>query len=247
MGLIESPRHSRADLARWRDYADQDEARWLTVTRHRVDKARRVIADFVAGGSCYAGVSWGKDSVVLAHLVATTLESKDVPLINLRVEPLVNPDTDRVRDQFLARFPSVSFREITIDCPLDSDGWWDIDAKWDSALNSAGDRYMSGVRGSESGNRMRRMLSVGTTHGRVCTPIGWWTGGDIFAYLHRYDLPIHPAYAMSMDGILDRDRLRVDVLGYGSGGGFGRNEWERRYYGRELAMIEEERQCRLRR
>jgi len=48
----------------------------------------------------------------------------------------------------------------------------------------------------------------------------------------------HPAYACSMGGALDRAQLRVAALGGDRGSGHGREEWERRYYGRELAEIE---------
>lgn len=51
-------------------------------------------------------------------------------------------------------------------------------------------------------------------------------------------LPIHPAYGYLMDGILDPRRVRVASLGGERGTGWGRREWERRYYGEELAAIE---------
>lgn len=60
----------------------------------------------------------------------------------------------------------------------------------------------------------------------------------MFAYLHRFDLPVHPAYAMSRGGLWDRDRIRVASLGGRRGEGMGRAEWERAYYGRELTRLE---------
>jgi len=89
---------------------------------------------------------------------------------------------------------------------------------------------VSGVRGEESGVRKLRMRRWGTSSERTCAPIGWWCGGDVFAYLHQHDLPVHPAYAMSFGGTLDRNRIRVASLGGERGTGFGRRDWEHRYY-----------------
>lgn len=64
----------------------------------------------------------------------------------------------------------------------------------------------------------------------TCAPIGWWSDTDVFAWLAARDLPVHPAYACSMGGMLERRHLRVAGIGGDRGTGFGRREWERRYY-----------------
>ena len=51
-----------------------------------------------------------------------------------------------------------------------------------------------------------------------------------FAYLAQHDLPVHPVYAMSMGGVIDRSKLRVASLRGRSGTGMGRREWEDLYY-----------------
>lgn len=71
----------------------------------------------------------------------------------------------------------------------------------------------------------------------TCAPLGWWSGWDVFAYLVTRGLPIHPAYACTMDGLLEPIRIRVASLGGRRGDGMGRAEWERRYYRRELARL----------
>jgi len=83
---------------------------------------------------------------------------------------------------------------------------------------------------------------------RTCAPIGRWSAEDVWAYLYARGLPVHPAYAMSMGGLLDRDRIRVGPLAgeraaawAEQGSGHGRLEWERRYYGWRLAELERER------
>lgn len=98
--------------------------------------------------------------------------------------------------------------------------------------------HLSGVRGQESGARALRMQRWGTTTARTCAPIGWWTGLDVFAYLGLHDLPIHPAYAMNVGGMLDRERIRVASLGGKRGEGHGRAEWEARYYRHALAALD---------
>lgn len=64
----------------------------------------------------------------------------------------------------------------------------------------------------------------------ACRPIGRWTAIDVYAYLHRHDLPIHPAYAMSFGGQLDRRWLRVSPIGGLSQAHKRRADWEEAYY-----------------
>ena len=61
----------------------------------------------------------------------------------------------------------------------------------------------------------------------------------MFAYLHRYELPVHPAYACSMGGTVPRERLRVAWLGLRHGTEYGRRELEWRYYREEMIAIGE--------
>lgn len=64
----------------------------------------------------------------------------------------------------------------------------------------------------------------------ACRPIGRWTAVDVFAYLRRHDLPVHPAYAMSCGGHYDRRWLRVSPIGGITQAHRGRADWERAYY-----------------
>ncbi len=82
-----------------------------------------------------------------------------------------------------------------------------------------------------------RMSIHGISSLRTCAPIGWWTGGDVYAYLHQHGLPVHPAYACTMGGELDRDRVRVASLGGTRGTEFGRRQWEWAYYRDEIAVL----------
>lgn len=227
MALIPSHRHTRADLEHWRRCEAMDRLYAERCARRLDELEARAIAAierFAADGPCYVGVSWGKDSVAVAHLA----RGLGLPMIWVRVDGVENPDCPAVRDAYLARHPSV-YDEIRTASGA-------AEGKRTSALGFAeagrryGDRYLSGIRGEESTTRRMRVATMGLSTERTCAPIGRWTGADVFAYLYRHDLPVHPAYACTMGGMLDRVRVRVGALGGDRGTGRGRAEWERRYY-----------------
>jgi phosphoadenosine phosphosulfate reductase len=205
----------------------------------KAEAARVAIRDFAERHRCYAGVSWGKDSTVLAHLLASS--GATAPLVWVRKPPTDNPDCERVRDIFLERYGGmVDYHEISVPCTLVEDDWF-----WDSPLAKGfaqaaqrfGGRHISAIRAQESGGRKIRMKRFGIESDNALAPIGWWKADDVFAYLERFGLPIHPAYAMSLGGTFERDRLRVDSLTGHIGEGTGRHDWERTYYGDELKQL----------
>lgn len=245
--LIPSPRHTARDLERWAMLAESDAIQGQRVNWIRkVQEARAVMARF-AEAPCYVGVSWGKDSVVVAHLA----REMGLPLIWVRTEHIENPDCPLVRDAFLARFPC-PYTEITVPTYYDQDGHLQPASgtlKVGAAMLAAQgfpSRYISGVRAQESSSRASRMKTYGFSTDNTCAPIGWWKTWEVWAYLHVHDLPIHPAYACTMGGTLNRDRLRVAPLSRpgvtqrlrGAGYGHGRYEWECRYYAAETRAIE---------
>src|SRR5690606_35561412 len=65
-----------------------------------------------------------------------------------------------------------------------------------------------------------------------------WGDAELWAYLKLHDLPIHPAYAMTMGGTLDRSRIRVHSFGGEDGAINGRLAWEDHYYGDITARLE---------
>jgi phosphoadenosine phosphosulfate reductase len=245
--LIDSPRLTDADRAAWARFERYDTALGPRAEA-RAPEALAIVRAFAASGPCYCGVSWGKDSVVVAHLVTRLAEAGGpiIPLVWVRVEPLANPDCELVRDAFLERFTGYPYEEIAVRCPrgpirqslwlcegANGAGWLPkgtLEEGFALAVERYGDRYVSGIRAEESGGRKRRMRAFGESTSRTCAPIGWWTGPEIFAYLHHHQLPTHPAYAMSLGGRLDRIRIRVASLGICRGSGVGKLEWEMRYY-----------------
>jgi phosphoadenosine phosphosulfate reductase len=251
--LIRSPRHTAADLAAWERLERYDRALATSPRLARLEeRAIDVIRAFAAAGPCYAGVSWGKDSVVVAHLVLRA--DVGIPIAWFPAGRVENPDCALVRDAFLAMHPGIDYREIEAAgdmlpafAPGDElvsgeagahvghDGY---QAEFERVSRLLGRRYISGVRAEESGIRKLRMRISGVAGRNTCRPIGWWKGEDVFAYLAKWDLPIHPAYAMSFGGALDRRTLRVSTIGGERGRRFGRREWEARYYPETLAVAE---------
>lgn len=254
MPLVGTERITDADRRAW-DRLERFDARlaWSAVMDRRIETAQQHIIDFVAAGPCYAGVSWGKDSMALAGLIMST--GVRVPLVWVRMSPRDNPDCVLVRDAFLARFPTAEYHEITVECRRRPDGGWVVDVPtgvivrrpdltsgpgFAIASERFGDRYLTGIRSAESAARKMREATHGIATERTCAPISRWSGVNVFAYLYRAGLPVHPAYACSYGGALDRERIRVAHLDGSRGTGHGRREWEWAYYRSELIALGED-------
>lgn len=229
MTLLHSDRHSAEDLAHWEMARRYDER--LGAAPRIARMVERAECDIVGFGGAYVSVSWGKDSVAVAHMARRA--APHLPLVWIREEPFANPDCARVRDAFLARCPG-PYDEIEVWGRQDNDGAWHatgtIERGFAEAVQRHGPRYITGIRAEESRVRALRVARWGVASPNTCAPLARWTGLDVFAYLALHDLPVHPAYAMSFGGTLERERLRVSSLGFRNGRGRGRHEWERRYY-----------------
>jgi phosphoadenosine phosphosulfate reductase len=236
MALIIDPRMTESDLRAWQRLEAYD-ARLASSPKltYKINQAMDVVRYFFATDqSGYVGVSWGKDSIVVADLVMRA--RPETPLVWARTVPHYNPDCERVRDAFFAMWPNAAYHEIDVPRTYDEHGWHPV-IELDIALAERGSRYVSGVRAEESGARQMTMMRNGTATDRTCRPIGWWSVLDVFAYLHRYDLPVHPAYAFSMGGVIDRSHLRVAPLGGDRGTGHNRRHWEQMYYSHKIEEI----------
>ena len=247
MTLIRTARHTAPDLEQWEVDERTDAlfaARWDWDAR--ISAALDEMQTFASEGPCYAGVSWGKDSLVIADLVRKLRERRnvEVPLVWVHRVPIDNPECPLVQKRF-ADLSGMSVHEERVECVRDAhhpENWWAADVPERNARSRPkqvgfarvasrfGDRFISGVRAAESGARTLRMRRFGVSTGRTCAPIGWWPTAAVFAYLLREDLPVHPAYGYTSGGLYARDRIRVGSIGGPHGRGHGRAEWERRYY-----------------
>ena len=93
------------------------------------------------------------------------------------------------------------------------------------------------VRAEESRMRAQSLQWHGISTSHTCRPIITWTATDVFAYLYSRGLPVHPTYAMSYGGHMDRRWLRVYILGSTKPSLARRDSasWEDHYYGDVLA------------
>lgn len=173
----------------------------------------------------YVSVSWGKDSVVTAAIARRV--SASIPIAHVRC-PTSNPDSSVVRDAYLADWPT-PYTEHAHDREPPTD------AAFFDPLAPLGCR-ITGIRSEESSSRRLSAATHGPATLNTCRPILGWALADVFAYLIWRDLPIHPAYAMTMGGLLDPGDIRVDVIGEDRGGE-RRRSWERCYYGDILASL----------
>lgn len=239
MPLLPSPRHRLADMRAWSSVSAMDRLE-PPGFRSRLHEAQRAVSDFLDGGPAYVGVSWGKDSVVVADLVLRLAPA--TPLLNCIVQPVDNPENSAVRDAFLAIHPGATLYESTVWCPRDAAGWHQtgtLEAAFAAFVEHTGiDRYISGVRAAESSKRLLTVLRNGMVGERTCRPLAHWTARDVYYYLSCAGLPVHPKYAMNMGGRLDRDWIRVAFLEGKAGREFGRLQIERFYYREEMAAIE---------
>ena len=228
--LISSDRHTAADRHLWQEYEAAD--RVHTVPQRLLERTEREVRSFVSRGACYAGVSWGKDSVVLAHLLRTW--KLPVPLFWWRHDWCECPETPLVRDAFLER-PECRFacyREYRCS-DLEH-----VTRSVREANKKHGSRRITGVRADESGTRKVSARIHGVSTKASCRPLLYWSGPDIFGYLAQHDLPVHPNYAMLGGGRWPRQHLRVHSFEGDRGVEFGRREWEAEYYGDVLRRID---------
>lgn len=229
--LIESPRHTPDDLALWRqlEHADRVHGRSREL-REKVEVAKHAIACFLADGDAYVSVSWGKDSVVAAHLA--TQINPEIPLVHVRNEPLKNPDCALVRDQFAPR------NYLEIEHRWHPGGWFMLPGIYEAERRLGIGRRIIGLRADEAGGRKISIDHQGLATTNSCRPLGRWSADDVFGYLAHNRLPVHPAYAMLGGGRWPRDYIRVDVLGGPAGEGMGKREWHREYYGDVIRRLE---------
>lgn len=249
--LVESTRYTRRDKEAW-DRLERIDAVWCRsdLYRRRVEEAQWTLSEFVEQHpTCYASISWGKDSTVLAHLVATL--APQIPCLLMRL-PAFNPDYTLVRDAFLSRW-TLSYREIEPVPERDANGYPFYKKAffdgWKKIHKDFGRHHITGLRGEESSARSIRMQSFGLSSATSCCPLGHWEGRDVWAYLHEHELPVHPVYACSQGGLWERDRLRVGMIAQDlgertqkwSGTGHGRREHDQLYYRDFLGQLERER------
>lgn len=216
--LVASERHTAADLELWNELEAADAIHACTLDS-KIEAAREVVQRFATGGCCCA-VSWGKDSLVVASLSVDT-----TPIYRVCWQASDNPDSLLVESQFCRRYPNA--RVVNINAP---DNDHDDGRIGFRMLRDAHPKRITGIRADESASRRMSAIVHGLQTEISCRPILHWSIDDVFAYCYRFELPVHPVYAMLGGGRWSRDHLRVDSIGDHRGTGHGRREWEEEYY-----------------
>lgn len=229
--LIKSDRVTDADLQAWHQAERTDTAWALTDTHHkRVHNALEHVQTWARTRPLVVGCSWGKDSIVASHLAATTGPTIVWHAAATKPGRPPNPDSPLVEQAARSHPDLQNVTWETYHPPSDIDdalGW---------VSRHHHPRSISGVRADESADRALSARVHGTATDTTCRPILRWEARDVFAYLHTHELPVHPAYACTIGGALERASLRVHSLGGPDGNGVGRAEWERRYYGQHQSQ-----------
>lgn len=239
--LIKSYKHTKKDLILWKEYEEMDLLN-VEKIKYKEEKAIECIYNFVKNNDCYIGISWGKDSVTIADLALRN--NIKIELVHLYCIPSHNKECDKVRDYFLNIYSNVDYKEIIVDYgniySLNLPGIIqdkETDKLWYKAFKKLNKKHISGIRQEESELRRLRMRKWGLTTKNTCCPIGYWKNKDVFAYLKKYNLPVHPNYAMLGNGRYKRENIRVAEIGDIKGRNMGRNEWEQEYYNDELNKL----------
>lgn len=241
--LIDDPRIEPLDREHWRDVERYD--RKIASYTQYLDKLERraihAIREWASAGDGVCSVSWGKDSVVAAHL--TVLAGVDVPFVWVPTVPFETPGCAAVRDAFLADHdvecqerPVIPRNAKRGEPGFDTQRFEPGYRSQDVLAEQIHERYISGIRAQESRMRTMSIRSRGMVTKRTCRPLAGWRGPDVFAYMLREHLPVHPSYAMTYGGRLDRQWLRVHPLcSYHASHLDSISAWEDHYYSDVIA------------
>ncbi|MCC6147421.1 MAG: phosphoadenosine phosphosulfate reductase family protein [Anaerolineaceae bacterium] len=178
--------------------------------------------------SPYISMSFGKDSLVMSHLIWS--HHPKIPMMYVNCGTFDEwPDTQRVKQAFLSLFNDPVFVELSAPSIwqfFESVGFFVQDeevtketrraqseyarslgeALDDEAKRRGCDGAFIGLRAEESRIRnmlfnMRGDLYFAKTRGQwACHPLAEWTSKDIWAYIAKNDLPYNELYDLAPEG-----------------------------------------------
>jgi phosphoadenosine phosphosulfate reductase len=180
-------------------------------------------------------ISWGKDSVVLLHLMILAGVSR-FPVVYMRFGSRDNPDCEKVKDAFIKTYPLFNYCEDY----FNYENVRKTGAHWKALAKKYGDYRVTGIRKDESGKRQLQWRLSGFESEHSCRPLSVWTVDEIFAYINQNNLPLCPVYGYLGGGRWKRENIRTHSLAGSSGNGMGREEWEHEYYPEILAKIKKD-------
>ena len=174
----------------------------LPTFQRKVEKTKKIIQEALEIAHAYVAVSWGKDSVVMLHLVQSicpdvlafhygSIESSTGIVSNFPEVIKAYRDKFPTNYQELIAEPEWAFTPDTVRDRIQSI----IDHRYQVAF--------VGVRAEESKYRRMAISQYGVIHQYKsdklwrCFPLSYWQTADIWAYTCKYDLPFLDAYAYS--------------------------------------------------
>ena len=229
--LIQCERHTDKDIDLWKEHEEVDLLNYTLLNiKSKTERAIEILTEFAPD---YFSISWGKDSVVLAHLAWGFSKKSVLAHFTHVADALYFND---VRDCFLFSYP-IQYHEFSKEIGR-VDEFFDFHALQikKQASVALGKRYVTGIRTQESPERKITVRKNGLISGNSCRPIARWTTDDIFAYLAHHNLPVHPNYAMLGGGRYERNSIRVGPMWMGSQK--GKEMWEKEYYGDVLRKLQ---------
>ena len=196
--------------------------------KYRIKQARRIAKDGFATIDCpYASLSFGKDSIVMVHLLLSINPHLPVMYVNCG-EWDEWPDTPRVKREFLKQFPCnfIELRGPSIVEAYRAAGFYiqeqedSKDARKVESLYSKSlaeiltaaarwhgfDGAFIGLRKEESYGRAKLFQARGalyfaeTRQAWACHPIIHLTARDVWAYIIKHDLPYNELYDLDPRG-----------------------------------------------
>lgn len=180
----------------------------LPTFKRKVEKAKEVVREALAIAPAYVAVSWGKDSVVMLHLVQSICPNILAIHLKNNVQQLIH-DYEFIINSYLNLCPYTVYQEIEV-CVGERVPVSISNLKlWQSIPLS-----FIGLRFEENPNKRGRSIkkygyiheySTGTRKGSYrCLPLSYWTWMDVWAYTTFYDLP----YLKDYD-LMPKDRGRT--------------------------------------
>lgn len=242
------------DVALWRRWSTMWRE-WARTASHAraVDRARRVLSEFLEhhAGVAHLGWSAGKDSTALAVLAAQL--GARVPVLSVKddldfpgeVEYLTEVSSRFPMDLHIRR-PGFSLQDWIRDHGLDvaselhsrasafsRAAFYDVIAAWCREQNSTG--AILGIRAAESSAREAAAAARGQIYQRrdgewVCLPLLWWRQDDVYAFLlgNRVE-PLH-VYRCIRFHAERPERVRKSWWIGGTANRRGAAVWLRTYY-----------------
>lgn len=241
--------------------ADLREYEVLASTRafaRRVEAARDILRRGATLGPCAVCVSWGKDSLALAHLALDTLGAK-VPLFHMAGTPM--PGYEESVAYFHER---ATVHTLPAPKTLDETIAWcqsvglphertqseqkrvvqaikrDRGTEW--AMDHGIAVQVLGMRIDEGGPRARLLRKRGPTYQTgdglwKCNPLAWWSSKDVWAYIASHRIPYNRRIYDAETHGQTRETIRNTSWLSTDGAEDGRIAWLAFHFPEEYALL----------